>query len=102
MTEDDLRSAAKEIAERWLGKSDGEFLHRAQAAQFSIINPSSGLVRRLDMLEFIIALVIIGAALYILQLLPIDATVKRIIQVIVVVILVIYALQLLLPMAGLG
>lgn len=52
--------------------------------------------------EFIIALVIVGAALYILQLLPIDATVKTIIQVIVVVIIVIYAIRLLLPFAGLG
>jgi hypothetical protein len=51
--------------------------------------------------EFLIVLVIIGAALYLLQFLPIDGTVKRIIQVIVIVILVIWAIRMLLPMAGL-
>lgn len=54
------------------------------------------------MLQFIILLVIVGAALYLLQLIPIDATIKRIIQVIVIVILVIWAIKLLLPMAGIG
>jgi hypothetical protein len=54
------------------------------------------------MLELLIALIIIGAALYLLQLLPIDGTIKRIIQVIVIVALVIWALKMLLPMAGLG
>lgn len=49
--------------------------------------------------EFIIVLVIIGAALYLLQLIPIDATIKKIIQVIVIVVLVIWAIRLLLPMA---
>jgi hypothetical protein len=53
------------------------------------------------MLQFLIALVIIGAALYLLQLIPIDDTVKRIIQVIVIVVLVIYAIKILLPFAGL-
>jgi hypothetical protein len=52
-------------------------------------------------LEFLIALVILGAALYLLQLLPIDATVKQIIQVIVVVFIVIWAIRILLPIAGL-
>lgn len=54
------------------------------------------------MITFLIALVIIGAALYLLQLVPIDATIKQIIQVIVIVVLVIYAIKLLLPMAGLN
>lgn len=54
------------------------------------------------MIEFIIALVIVGAALYLLQLLPIDATIKRVIQVIVIVVLVVWALRFLLPMAGLN
>jgi hypothetical protein len=52
--------------------------------------------------EFLIVLVIIGAALYLLQLLPIDGTIKRIIQVVVIVILAIWAIRMLLPMAGLG
>jgi hypothetical protein len=53
------------------------------------------------MMEFLIALVILGAALYLLQLLPIDATVKQIIQVIAVVVIVIWAIRTLLPIAGL-
>lgn len=53
------------------------------------------------MISFLIALVIIGAILYLLQLIPIDATIKQIIQVIVIVALVIYAIRILLPLAGL-
>jgi hypothetical protein len=52
------------------------------------------------MVEFLIALVILGAALYLLQLLPIDATVKQIIQVIAIVFIVIWAIRTLLPLAG--
>jgi hypothetical protein len=52
-------------------------------------------------ISFLIALVIIGAVLYLLQQIPIDATVKTVIQVIVIVVLVIYAIRILLPMAGL-
>lgn len=54
------------------------------------------------MIEFLIALVILGAILYLLNLLPIDATVKRIIQVIAIVFIVIYAIRVLLPMSGLN
>lgn len=54
------------------------------------------------MLELIIGLIIIGALLYILQLLPIDATFKRVIQVIAIVAAVIWALRALWPAAGLG
>lgn len=52
------------------------------------------------LLEFIIALVIVGAVLYLLKLIPIDETVKSVIQVIVIVVLVIWAIKILLPMAG--
>jgi len=54
------------------------------------------------MVSFLIALVIIGAILYLLQLLPIDETVKKIIQVIAIVFIVIWAIKTLLPAAGLG
>lgn len=54
------------------------------------------------MLQFLIALIIVGAALYLLQLAPIDGTIKKIIQVIVIVVLLIWALRFLVPMAGLG
>jgi hypothetical protein len=52
-------------------------------------------------IQFLIVLVILGAALYIISLLPIDATIKQIIQVIAVVAVVVYALKTLLPLAGL-
>jgi len=51
-----------------------------------------------DLVQLLIALVIIGAVLYIVTLLPIDATIKRIIQVIAIVLVVIWALKELLPM----
>lgn len=54
------------------------------------------------MIQLLIALVIIGAALYLLQLVPIDPTVKKIVQVIAIVFLVIWAIRILLPAAGLG
>lgn len=50
------------------------------------------------MVELIILLVVIGAALYLIDLIPMDATIKRVIQVIVIVLVVIYALHLLAPM----
>lgn len=55
------------------------------------------------MVNLIILLVIVGAALYLIQLIPIDATIKRVIQVIVIVLVIIYALRLLAPsLPGLG
>lgn len=55
----------------------------------------------MDLVSILIALVIIGAVLYILQLLPIDGTIKRVIQVIAIVVVIVWALRVLLPMAGL-
>jgi hypothetical protein len=52
------------------------------------------------MVELLIALIIIGAVLYIVQLLPIDATIKRIIQVIAIVLVLIYVVRTLLPALG--
>lgn len=54
------------------------------------------------LLQFVIALIIVGALLYILRLLPIDATIKTVIQVLVIVFLVIWGLKILWPMAGIG
>lgn len=54
------------------------------------------------MIELLIALVIIGAVIYLIQLLPIDGMIKQVIVVIAVVAVVIYALRTLAPMAGLG
>lgn len=51
----------------------------------------------MDLVSLLIALVVIGAALYLLQLVPMDATVKRVIQVIAIVAVVIWALRNVLP-----
>ena len=45
------------------------------------------------MIELLIALIIVGAVLYLLQLVPIDGTIKTIIQVIVIVAVLIYVLR---------
>jgi hypothetical protein len=52
-------------------------------------------------LQFLIVCIIVGAVIYIVGLLPIDATLKTIVKVVAIVALVIYALKLLLPLAGL-
>lgn len=53
--------------------------------------------------RFIIALVVVGALLFLLQRVNfIDDTVKLIIKVIVIVVIVIWAIKILLPMAGLS
>lgn len=54
------------------------------------------------MLEFLIALIVLGAILYVVSLLPIDGTIKRVIQIIAIVFICIWALKVLWPMAGLG
>lgn len=56
----------------------------------------------MSIVSLVVALIIIGAVLYIVGLLPIDATIKRVIQVIAIVILAIWAIRALLPVAGLG
>lgn len=45
------------------------------------------------MIELLIALIIVGAVLYLIRLLPIDATVKQIIYVIAIVLVLIYLLR---------
>lgn len=45
------------------------------------------------MITLVVALVIAGALLYIISLLPIDATIKRIIYVVVIIFLFLYCLQ---------
>lgn len=45
------------------------------------------------MVELLIALIIVGAALYLLNFVPIDGTVKRIIQVVIIVAIIIWLLK---------
>lgn len=52
------------------------------------------------LIPLLIALVIFGAALYLLNLVPMDARVKQVILVIAIVFIVIYAIRVLLPMAA--
>lgn len=53
------------------------------------------------LIQIIILLIVVGAILYIVDILPLDGTVKRIAQVVAVVVLAIYLLKLLLPASGL-
>jgi hypothetical protein len=47
----------------------------------------------MDLISILIFLIILGAILYLIQLLPIDALIKQIIYVIVIVIVLIWLLQ---------
>lgn len=47
------------------------------------------------MIAIIVTLLIVGACLYCLQLLPLDSTVKRVIQVLVLLFAVLWILQVL-------
>lgn len=49
------------------------------------------------MIDILIALIIVGALLYLLQLLPLDSTIKRVIQVVAVVLVVIWLLRAFAP-----
>jgi hypothetical protein len=54
------------------------------------------------LLQFIIALIIVGAILYFLPRAPLDETIKVIIKVVLIVVILIWALKLVWPMTGLG
>lgn len=54
------------------------------------------------MISLLIALIVIGALLYLIQLLPIDGTIKKIIYVIAIVFVLIWVLQRFGGLAGLG
>lgn len=54
------------------------------------------------MLSILIALIIVGALLYLLQYVPIDATIKTIIRVIAIVVLLVWLLKEFWPTTGLG
>jgi len=51
----------------------------------------------MDLISLLIALIIIGAVLYLVTLLPIDARIKTIIQVIAIVFVAIWLLRALAP-----
>jgi hypothetical protein len=51
----------------------------------------------MDLVSLLIALIVIGAVLYVVSLLPIDATIKTIIKVGAIVVLAIWLLRALAP-----
>ena len=52
------------------------------------------------MLALLILLILVGAALYVINLLPIDATLKQIARVVIIVAFAIYALRILFGAGG--
>lgn len=54
------------------------------------------------LIHLLIVLIVLGAVLYVVSLLPIDGTVKRIIQVVAIVALVIWLLKTFAPSLGVG
>lgn len=56
----------------------------------------------MTLIGLLIICVLVGAGLYLLQLLPIDETLKRIIWIVVIVVLVIYVIIFLAGLAGLS
>lgn len=56
----------------------------------------------MGLIWLIILCLIVGAGLYLLQLAPIDATVKQVIKVVAILVLIIYALLFLASLLGVG
>lgn len=56
----------------------------------------------MSIVSLLILLIIVGAVLYLVSLLPIDATIKTIIYVVAIVVVAIYLLRALAPAAGLS
>ena len=54
------------------------------------------------LIQIIIVLVVVGLALWIIQQIPMDATIARIIRVVIIVVVCIWLLYLLLGVAGSG
>jgi hypothetical protein len=56
----------------------------------------------MSLISLLVYLIVIGLILYLVGLLPIDATIKRIIQIVVLVIVILWLVQALGLIAGLG
>ncbi len=48
----------------------------------------------MSLISLVIYLIVLGAVLYIVSLLPIDATIKKIINVVVILVVLLYVLQM--------
>ncbi len=56
----------------------------------------------MDLVSILIALIVLGGLIYIVGILPIDATIKTIIKVVAVLVIAIYLLRLLAPALHIG
>ena len=56
----------------------------------------------MSILGLVILLVIVGAALYLLQLVPMDATIRTVLKVVIITVLIVYAIIFLAGLAGLS
>lgn len=56
----------------------------------------------MSLVSFLILCVIVGAGLYLLQLIPMDAAIRSIVRVVAIVLLAVMAIKMLMPVAGLG
>ena len=56
----------------------------------------------MSLISLLVYLIVIGLLLYLVGLLPIDATIKRIIQIVVLVVVILWLVQALGLLAGLG
>jgi membrane protein implicated in regulation of membrane protease activity len=55
----------------------------------------------MDLVSLLVMLIIVGAVLYIVSLLPIDPTIKKVIQVVAIVAIAIWVLREFVPSLGL-
>ena len=55
----------------------------------------------MTIIGLLILLVVAGAALYLLNLIPMDATIRQVIRIIIVVVLIVYVIIFLAGLAGL-
>jgi hypothetical protein len=56
----------------------------------------------IDLISIVIALVLVGVALYIVNLIPMDATIRKIIQIVVIVVVCLWILQAIGLLGGIG
>lgn len=56
----------------------------------------------MSLISLIVFLIVVGVALYLVSLIPMDATVKRIIQVLVILVVVLWLVEALGLLSGIG
>jgi len=56
----------------------------------------------MPLIQLLFALIIVGVALYVIELLPMDATIKRVIHIVVILIVLLWILQMLFGLFPMG